>query len=65
MASYVAQQEHDMSGDFVGWSVYKSGGVRKAGPFPLFAIADDAAYRLALHDPESLLRQHPDQNLQL
>jgi len=65
MTSYVVQQEHDGSGDFIGWSVFDMGGHRKAGPFPLFAIADEEAYRLKLHDHEPAFQSHPDHNLNL
>jgi hypothetical protein len=65
MSSYVVRQEHDHAGDFVGWSVFDSAGARKAGPFPLFAIADEEAYRFSLHDHEPGFRSHPDHHLDL
>jgi hypothetical protein len=53
MSNYRVERELDPKGRFVGWAVVEAQGKRRAGPYPLHAMAEDEAYRLSLRDDMS------------
>jgi hypothetical protein len=58
--SYRVERELDPRGIFVGWSVVEAASEMRVGPFPLHAMAEDEAYRLALRTDTSHLHEFDD-----
>lgn len=58
--NYRIERELDPKGSFVGWAVVEAAGAVRAGPFPLHAMAEDEAYRLALRDDVSQMHEYDD-----